>query len=159
HAAQAQADRINALAHDRGEPWIRRYGGKISSEWAFAKALQLLEEAPDIFRRTERWIEAADWIVWQLCGRETRNLCTAGYKAIFQDGAYPSSSYLTALHPEFGEIVSKLGQQLSPMGERAGGLTHEAAVGTGLNPGISVAIAYVCAHDSHPSACDNTAGQ
>ncbi|HLT10246.1 MAG TPA: ribulokinase [Micromonosporaceae bacterium] len=159
HAAQAQADRINALAHDRGEPWIRRYGGKISSEWAFAKALQLLEEAPDIFRRTERWIEAADWIVWQLCGRETRNLCTAGYKAIFQDGTYPSSSYLTALHPEFGEIVSKLGQQLSPMGERAGGLTHEAAEWTGLNPGIAVAIANVDAHVTPPAARAIGAGQ
>src|ERR1700727_346758 len=37
HAAQPQADRINALAHERGEPWIARYGGKISAEWEFAK--------------------------------------------------------------------------------------------------------------------------
>jgi len=48
HAAQPQADRINALAHERGEPWIGRYGGKISSEWQFAKGLQLLEEDPEI---------------------------------------------------------------------------------------------------------------
>ena len=47
HAAQPQADRINALAHERGEPWIGRYGGKISSEWQFAKGLQLLEEDPE----------------------------------------------------------------------------------------------------------------
>ena len=66
HAAQPQADRINALAHERGEPWIARYGGKISSEWQFAKALQLLEEDPEIYDRAERWIEAADWIIWQL---------------------------------------------------------------------------------------------
>src|ERR1700685_1663964 len=46
HAAQPQADRINALAHERGEPWIGRYGGKISSEWQVAKGLQLLEEGP-----------------------------------------------------------------------------------------------------------------
>lgn len=32
HAAQPHADRINALAHERGEPWIARYGGLISSE-------------------------------------------------------------------------------------------------------------------------------
>ena len=30
HAAQPQADRVNELAHARGEPWIARYGGKIS---------------------------------------------------------------------------------------------------------------------------------
>jgi len=46
HAAQPHADRITELAHARKEPWIKRYGGKISSEWEFAKALQLLEEAP-----------------------------------------------------------------------------------------------------------------
>ena len=99
HAAQPQADRINELAHDRGEPWIARYGGKISSEWQFAKALQLLEEDPDIYRLAERWIEAADWIIWQLTGAETRNACTAGYKGIFQDGRYPSREFLAAPEP------------------------------------------------------------
>ena len=49
HAAQPHADRINAVAHERGEKWIGRYGGKISSEWQFAKALQLLDEDPEIY--------------------------------------------------------------------------------------------------------------
>ena len=31
HAAQGQADRINALARERAEPWLPRYGGLISS--------------------------------------------------------------------------------------------------------------------------------
>jgi L-ribulokinase len=39
HAAQAQADRINALAREWGEGWLARYGGAISAEWEFAKAL------------------------------------------------------------------------------------------------------------------------
>jgi L-ribulokinase len=43
HAAQPQADRINATADERREKWISRYGGKISAEWHFAKALQVLE--------------------------------------------------------------------------------------------------------------------
>jgi L-ribulokinase len=80
HAAQPHADRINAVAAARGEPWLSRYGNKISSEWEFAKGLQLLEEDPEVYAATARWIEAADWIVWQLCGVETRNVCTAGYK-------------------------------------------------------------------------------
>ena len=83
--------RINALAAERGEAWAPRYGGKHSSEWEFAKALQVLQEAPDVYERCERWIEAADWIVWQLTGTESRNACTAGYKGIYQDGAYPSA--------------------------------------------------------------------
>ena len=40
-------------------------------------------------RASDRFIEAADWIVWQLTGVETRNACTAGYKGIYQDGAWP----------------------------------------------------------------------
>ena len=50
HSAQPHADRINEVAHKRNEPWISRYGGKISSEWEFAKALQVLEEAPEIYQ-------------------------------------------------------------------------------------------------------------
>src|SRR4029077_11459554 len=42
HAAQSHADRINDVAADRKEPWLARYGGLISSEWEFAKGLQLL---------------------------------------------------------------------------------------------------------------------
>src|SRR6201989_1449496 len=50
HASHPQADGITERARVRGEPWLARYGGKISAEWQFAKALQLLEEDPDIYR-------------------------------------------------------------------------------------------------------------
>ena len=49
HAAQPEADRINDVARARGEAWLDRYGGKISSEWFFAKALQILDEAPHVY--------------------------------------------------------------------------------------------------------------
>ncbi|WP_155373403.1 ribulokinase [Catellatospora vulcania] len=146
HAAQPHADRVNALAHERGEPWIGRYGGKISAEWQYAKGLQLLEEDPEVYDRAERWIEAADWIIWQLCGVETRNVCTAGYKGIFQDGSYPSKDYLAALNPGFAGFVAKLDGPLLPLGARAGSLTAEAAAWTGLPEGIAVAVGNVDAH-------------
>src|ERR1039458_776016 len=147
HAAQRQADRINALAHERGEPWIGRYGGKISSEWQFAKALQLLDEDPELYERAERWIEAADWIIWQLCGTETRNACTAGYKGIYQDGHYPSDEYLAALDPRFaGFPAAKLAHEVAALGTRAGSLTAQAAAWTGLPEGIAVAVGNVDAH-------------
>jgi L-ribulokinase len=91
HAAQPEADRINQVARERGEDWLDRYGGKISSEWFFAKSLQILDEAPHVYARADRLIEAADWVVWQLTGQETRNVCTAGYKAMWsQTGGFPS---------------------------------------------------------------------
>jgi L-ribulokinase len=133
HAAQPHADRINALAQERGETWLARYGGRISSEWEFAKALQLLEEDPEVYAATERWVEAADWIVWQLCGTYLRNACTAGYKGIHQNGTYPSREYLAALNPAFeGFVEDKLEHEIGRLGDRAGGLTADAAGWTGL---------------------------
>ena len=79
HAAQPEADQINAIARDRSEDWLPRYGGKISSEWFYAKALQILDEAPEVYDAADRLIEAADWVIWRLTGRESRNSCTAGY--------------------------------------------------------------------------------
>ncbi|WP_258318955.1 ribulokinase [Streptomyces griseorubiginosus] len=153
HAAQAQADRITDLAVERKEPWIKRYGGKISSEWEFAKALQLLEEDPEIYDRTERWIEAADWIVWRLSGTYLRNACTAGYKGQFQDGVYPSPEYLAALNPGFADFVTdKLEHPIGQLGDRAGGLTAEAAAWTGLPEGIAVCVGNVDAHVTAPAA-------
>ncbi|MFC4640392.1 ribulokinase [Deinococcus hohokamensis] len=152
HAAQPQADRISALAAQRAEPWLARYGGKISSEWAIAKALQLLEEAPQVYQAAARIIEAADWVVWQLCGQETRNICTAGYKAMYQDGAYPSFDFFEALNPAFAHVIDeKFSRDLRPLGSCAGQLTEAAGRLTGLNPGIAVAVGNVDAHVTAPA--------
>jgi L-ribulokinase len=160
HAAQPHADRINELAHQRKEPWITRYGGKVSSEWQYAKALQLLEEDPELYGRADRWIEAADWIIWQLAGAETRNACTAGYKGIWQDGHYPSRDFLAALNPGFADFAAaKLDHPISALGARAGSLTAEAAEWTGLPEGIAVAVGNVDAHVTAPAALAIEPGQ
>jgi L-ribulokinase len=159
HAAQPHADRINELAARRSEPWLDRYGGKISSEWEFAKGLQVLEEDPEIYHAAERWIEAADWITWQLSGVESRGECVAGYKGIFQDGRYPSAEFLAALNPEFAGFTGKLATELSPLGAAAGGLSRQAAGWTGLPAGIPVAVGNVDAHVTAPAAQAVGAGQ
>jgi len=160
HAAQGQADRINDLARTRGESWLPRYGGLISSEWEFAKGLQVFEEDLALYDRMEHWVEAADWIVWQLCGTYVRNACTAGYKGILQDGAYPSPEFLAALSPGFGDfVVDKLEHRIGALGEKAGTLTAEAASWTGLPEGIAVAVGNVDAHVSAPAAQAVGSGQ
>ncbi|WBU39380.1 ribulokinase [Homoserinibacter sp. YIM 151385] len=160
HAAQAQATRITELAAERGETWLPRYGGSISSEWEVAKALQLLEEDPEVYARTVHWIEAADWIVWQLSGVYLRNACTAGYKGIRQDGASPSAAFLGALNPDFaGFADDKLDHEIGELGDRAGGLTAEAAAWTGLPEGIAVAVGNVDAHVTAPAARATAPGE
>ncbi|MEU4216832.1 ribulokinase [Actinoplanes sp. NPDC026623] len=147
HAAQPHADRINRLAAKRGEAWLPRYGGLISSEWEFAKGLQVLEEDPEIYDRMDRWVEAADWIIWQLTGAYVRNACTAGYKGIRQDGHYPAPDFLAELNPAFaGFVADKLDQPIGELGSAAGTLTAQAAAWTGLPEGIAVAVGNVDAH-------------
>jgi L-ribulokinase len=153
HAAQPQADRINDLARGRGETWLARYGGLISSEWEFAKGLQMLEEAPELYAAMDHFVEAADWIVWQLTGTYLRNACTAGYKGMFQDGVYPDEAFLSELNPGFASFVSdKLEHTIGQLGDRAGSLSARAAAWTGLPEGIAVAVGNVDAHVTAPAA-------
>jgi L-ribulokinase len=153
HAAQGQAARITELASLRGEAWLPRYGGHISSEWQYAKGLQLLEEDPELYNRMDYWVEAADWIIWQLTGALVRNAGSAGYKGIRQDGAYPSADFLAELDPGFRDFAeTKLAGPIGQLGERAGGLTEQAAAWTGLPVGTTVAVGNMDAHAAGPAA-------
>ncbi len=154
HAAQPEADQINETARAMGETWLDRYGGKISSEWFFSKVLQIVHDAPEIYTAAGRILEAADWVVWQLTGVETRNSCTAGYKAIWSKReGFPEPAYFKALHPMLEHVVAeKMSTTILPIGQRAGGLTAQAAAWTGLKPGTAVAVANVDAHVAVPAA-------
>jgi len=153
HAAQPEANKINETARKMGESWLNRYGGKISSEWFFSKTLQILDEAPEIYEAADRLLEAADWVVWQLTGVEKRNSCTAGYKAMWSKReGFPDDSYFAALDPRLEHVLDeKMTRKIYSLGEKAGGLTQEAALWTGLKPGIAIAIANVDAHVSVPA--------
>jgi len=160
HAAQSHADRINAAAHEQKVPWIARYGGKLSSEWALAKGLELFEDAPEIYARAEHLVEAADWIVWQLTGEYVRNTCTAGYKAARQDGQYPSAEFLESISPGFGGFIrDKIEHPVKDLGDLAGRLSAEAAGWTGLPEGIAVSVGNVDAHVTAAAAAALDPGQ
>lgn len=153
HAAQPEANRLNAIARERGEGFLPRYGGKISSEWFFPKVWQVLDEAPEIYQAADRFIEGADWVVWQLTGVETRNSCTAGYKAIWSKReGFPSNEFFKALDPRLEHVVDeKMSRVITPLGTRAGGITPEMARKTGLIPGTAVAVGNVDAHVAVPA--------
>jgi L-ribulokinase len=155
HASQRQADRITALASERQEWWLDRYGGLVSSEWEWAKGLQVLDEDPEVYAATDCFVEAADWIVWQLTGVRTRNVCAAGYKGCYQDGTYPDASFSAALNPGFRDFAAKIAWPVAPLGALAGRLTAEAAAWTGLPEGIAVAVGNVDAHVA-AAACQAT---
>lgn len=153
HAAQPEATAINRIAAERGESFLERYGGKISSEWMLAKAWQILDEAPEVYQEAARLIEAADWVIWQLTGNERRNSCTAGYKAVWSKSeGYPNPAFLRALAPGLANLVEeKLSTDIYPLGINAGGLQPAWAARLSLKPGIAIAVANVDAHVAVPA--------
>ncbi|MBQ3087733.1 MAG: ribulokinase [Clostridia bacterium] len=161
HAAQAQANKLNEIAEQRNEPWLKNYGGKISSEWAIPKIWQVLDEAPEIYDAADTFIEAADWVTWQLCGQENRSACCAGYKEIWNKRTgYPSKDFFKALDPRLENVAEeKLGKEISPMGGKAGVLTAAMAEKTGLCEGIAVAVGIIDAHVFVPAVGIAEAGK
>ncbi|GIO67067.1 MAG TPA: ribulokinase [Paenibacillus cookii] len=161
HAAQPEADAINRIAAERGEAFLARYGGKISSEWMIAKVWQILNEAPKIYDQADQFLEATDWVISQMTGRIVRNSCTAGYKAIWhkQDG-YPSKEFFKALDPRLENLTeTKLRGEVIPLGTNVGGLTEDMAAMMGLKPGIAVAAGNVDAHAAVPAVGVVTPGK
>ncbi|HZH60605.1 MAG TPA: ribulokinase, partial [Metabacillus sp.] len=153
HAAQDEANRLNEIAKARGERFLKRYGGKISSEWLVPKLWQILNEAPEIYAAADQFVEATDWVIYQLTGVLKRNSCTAGYKAIWhkQEG-YPSKEFFKALDPRLENVVEeKLSNKIYPIGSKAGELTEQVAKQIGLQPGTAIAIANVDAHVAVPA--------
>jgi len=153
HSAQAIADRLTEVAHERGEEFISRYGGRISSEWYFPKLIEMWLEDREVYEASHGFIEAADWIVWWLTGRECRQACTAGYKALWSpDGGLPAAEYFDAAYPGFDRPDEKLGSAFVPLGTRAGDLRSEVAERLGLPAWVAVAVGNVDSFVSVPGA-------
>ncbi|MGN1346763.1 MAG: ribulokinase, partial [Eubacteriales bacterium] len=152
HAAWDYADRMTEIAGQRGEPWLERYGGRVSSEWMLPKVWETLDRAPEVYDAASFFVDAGDWLVWQLTGNLTRNACVAGYKAMYTDGVYPSPDYLAALDFRLKGIFSdKLAGPVLPVGSLAGRITSSAAGRFGLRPGTAVAVAVSDAHVTAPA--------
>ena len=160
HAAQPEADALNALAEARKEPWLDAYGGRVSSEWALPKLLEILRNAPQVYEKTARFMEAGDWLVSKLIGKEIHSLPFAGYKALYHNGAYPSNDFVTALDQNLDGVVgTKLSEKIVDFSAPAGTLCQEGADLTGLPVGTVVAAPQIDAHAAMPALQITDAGE
>jgi len=151
HAAQPIADRLNLVALERGEPFLERYGGRISSEWYFPKLIEVWLEDREIYDECDAFIEATDWIVWWLTGIQCRQTATAGFKAMWSpDEGLPPTAYFEAAYPGFGNPGEKLGDTFVPLGSKAGTLRPEVAKKIKLPESVAVAVGNVDAWVSVP---------
>ncbi|MBD1383096.1 ribulokinase [Metabacillus arenae] len=161
HAAQEEADIFTRVATDSGEGFIKRYGGKVSSEWLFPKAYQIMRESPEIYEATDLFIEACDWITYQLTNKLIRSSNTCEYKAFWShDTGYPDSSFLRKIDQRLEAFLdTKMRGRVQPIGEKAGELSNKMAQRLGLLPGTAVAVGIIDAHASVPAVGAVNPGQ
>ena len=163
HGAVRQAEQMTAYARETDQPWLsERFGGVISCESSFPKLWQVLQEDPALCPVMDQWVEAGDWIVRCLTGRQTRGGCGAGFKTFYdaQTAAYPPDSYFRGLDPALADAVAqKLTGPVLPVGACAGYLTADMAQKLHLRPGIPMAAAHVDAHVCVPAAGMTRPGQ
>ncbi|MGI6778575.1 MAG: ribulokinase [Acetivibrionales bacterium] len=163
HTAEREAEYITNVAHNRGEKFLRRYGGRIFSEWGIPKILLTLREAPEIYNEAYRFIEAGDWIVMQLTGEECTSYCTAGYKFLwdYRDG-YPSKDFFASLHPGLENVVQEKlvpEEKILPLDTRAGVINKRGAQLTGLREGTPVAVSRIDGHSAASAIGCNDEGK
>ncbi|MBQ3100834.1 MAG: ribulokinase [Clostridia bacterium] len=161
HAAQPYATKFTEIAQSSDYDFLKYFGGKMSAEFAIPKIWQVLEEAPEIYKDCDFFIEGSDWIVWMLCGNHTRNITAAGYKACYNKKyGFPANEFFASLDPRLSTLVEdKIGVPISLLGSCAGGLTSEMAVKTGLPEGIAVCVGNVDGHAMVPGVSITKPGE
>ena len=145
HGAIPHAERITAIAKERGEAWLSSYGGTVSSEWLLPKIVEILDEAPDVYRDTAYFAEAGDWLSFLLTGKRTAGASFAGLKAFWNaDYGFPSNDFFKAVDERLDGIVGdKICDTVLPTGSCVGTLTAEGAALIGLCEGIPLAAPIV----------------
>ncbi|MGK5083664.1 ribulokinase [Bdellovibrionota bacterium FG-1] len=150
HAAQTEADRINAVARERQEPFLKYYSGTISSEWMLPKCLEIARKAPAVYQAATYIVDAGDWFVQQMTGQFVRNSCAAGYKGLWNaESGFPTKAFLGALDPTLPalrDLDEKWLKNIVAPGSRAGGVSRSFAEKTGLVEGTPVSAATIDAH-------------
>ena len=155
HGAQEEADQINRVAKSRNEIFLQRYGSQSSSEWLFAKVLETLKQSPELYHDTYCFMEAGDWIVYQLTGHVKKSTVFAGYKGFWSESdGYPSADFFKAVHPDFEHVVKekiRFEDELFCPGTSAGTITTQIAEKTGLCPDTRVSVSVIDAHAAVPA--------
>lgn len=145
HRATRQTERINALGHDV----LRYVGGVISPEMQTPKLLWLKENLPKTWKKTARFLDLPDFLVYRATGEDVRSLCTTVCKWTYlahQGGFQRDYFQAIGLGDLADEDFRRIGQRVRPMGERVGVLGETAAQELGLVPRIPVGVSIIDAH-------------
>lgn len=154
HRAKGDAEEINQTGHEV----LKYVGGIISPEMQTPKLLWLKKNMPGTWRKSSRFLDLPDYLVYRATGADVRSACTTTCKWTYlchEDsttggsiGAWDESYFKEiGLEDLVEEQYRKIGTLIRPIGEPAGqGLTKQSAGDLGLEPGTPVGVAIIDAH-------------
>lgn len=148
HHAEPQAEEALRLARELDEPFLRRTGGTISSEWTLPKILEIRDKDPEVYGRIDLALDLCEFLTYTLTGSLARSSGSMCYKGLWAgDLGFPSEGYLNRLRPGFADEYRRLlrGEVYAP-GQRVGLLRPELAQRYGLTGEITVAAGLLDGH-------------
>ena len=114
---------------------------------------------PEVYDAMERWVEGADWIVWQLCGRVRAQRLQRRLQGHPPGRPVPEPRLPRRARPGLRRLrrrPSSTSRSAASAGAPAS-LTAEMAAQLGLPAGIAVAVGNVDAHVTAPAAAGRDA--
>ncbi len=161
HSAEAEAEHIRRVAESRGERFLDCYGGDVSSEAMLPKILQTLNNSPELYASTDRFVEAGDWIVRLLIGEYAPSPCFAGIKGFWSsEEGFPSNDFFRAVDERLDGLVGgKISSNVVSPSSRVGYVSREGAQLFGLAEGTAVAVPLIDAHAGAPAVGGVGAGK
>ena len=144
HGAAPMAKRVEQICIEQDRPYLDWYGGSISSESLFMKAIEAFERDREVYDRTVCFIELADYVTSLLVGKPIFSRPLMKSKAFYDPKTgYPDADFLCAYHADLVNLPEKLTNAfkdatIAAPGENAGTLCSKMAKELGLTDGIAV---------------------
>jgi L-ribulokinase len=152
HTAIKEAEEINRHASRFRKDHLKYMGGTYSSEWFWAKALQVLRNDPEVAEHYYSWVEQSDWIPFLLTGgtdvhKMKRNRCAAGHKAGWAEefNGMPRE-FWTSVDPLLEKAYEQMFTETYTSDHIAGNLSARWAEKLGLSTDIIVTVGILDAH-------------
>ena len=161
HGAWRETEKINEIFEKLDPERLEVYGGKLSSEWMIPKIAETLNNAPEVYEKADRFIEAGDWISLMLTGKETRAIAFAGFKSCWTaKNGYPKKELYEAVDPRMKNLIgTKIPEKVCGVDEIAGYLSEKGAELTSLPVGIPIAMPMIDAQAALPALGITESGQ
>lgn len=149
HGAQDEANTLFQTALQHKNRWLGYYGFNVSSEWMIPKIMEVQHKAPDVLNATANIMEAGDWIVNKLTGKNVRSNCGLGFKSFWQEETGFHYDLFDQIDGTLSDIVrEKVDAPIVNIGETVGTLSTEMAMKLGLPETIAVSPFIIDAHAS-----------